>query len=285
MDDNPQPPLAKPKARSSFSIKKFLKEYGAPITLFLVKILTTWRTAADTYAVSRDWLDVALVDGVFLGMWLLMAYGGESQYARRVRPFAMVGTWTLYIMMLGIGWSAHHDFVSIAARIAGGIGLSLDTWDYLSAGGSALWKQWRAYSTTPPDVSTHGRRIMQKRLRESINRNADGLQAHLDVLVHERMKAALPELVYGHMEDVMVEPQATTAITIAQPRRPVIDRWYVIAPTLAAGQQFSRMEFQSIVGCKRSLAGELIAYAISIQAVREIRRGVYVYKGDATNGQ
>lgn len=95
----------------------------------IVKVILFARTGLDTWIVSRDVINVLLIDGVFVGMWLAAAYGGKSETAMAMRPFAAAGAWLTYVSMIAIGWQAHHDVVSIAARIAGGVALAYDTWD------------------------------------------------------------------------------------------------------------------------------------------------------------
>lgn len=96
-----------------------------------VKLVLFARTGVDTWTVSHDIINVILIDGVFMGMWLAAAYGGKSETALSLRPFAAVGAWLTYASMIAIGWEAHHDIVSIAARIAGAVALSFDTWDMI----------------------------------------------------------------------------------------------------------------------------------------------------------
>lgn len=258
-------------------MKKLLRDYGVPASLFLIKFLTTWRTAADTYAVSGDWLNVALIDGVFLGLWFLLAYGGENQYAKRSRPFAVLGAWALYIMMLIIGWSAHHGIVAIAVRVAGGLGLLLDTWDYVISTLAPAWQRWQHQRAQPADVTQFGQRLMQNHLKRSIRRSAGALRPHMDTLVLEQMRDALPEVVYGRVSRVTDDPQATIASTAITVRKPVVARWEAVAPLLPSGQEFRRVDVEAIADCKRSLANDLVNYGISIGAIREVDRGVYVY--------
>ncbi len=85
----------------------------------------------DTWAVSRDLLNVVLIDAVFMGLWFAAAYGGRGENALAMRPFAALGAWLMYAAMLIIGWEAHRDATAFAVRIAGGVALSYDTWDYI----------------------------------------------------------------------------------------------------------------------------------------------------------
>lgn len=101
------------------------------IALLAVKALTTLRTGIDTFAVSGDLLNVLLIDGAFLALWLVAAYGGHGAAMLSVRPFATIAAWALYGSMLVIGWEAHHGIVALAVRTAGGLALAYDTWDLI----------------------------------------------------------------------------------------------------------------------------------------------------------
>lgn len=259
-------------------MKKFLRDSGVPIALIVIKILTTLRTAADTFAISHDILNVALIDGAFLGLWILLAYGGDNAYAKRARPFATMGAWTLYIMMLIIGWDAHKGIVAIATRTAGGLGLLLDTWDYLAATAAPTIKRWQERRNLPPDVTQFGQRLMQNRLRGSVKHSVRSLKPHMDTLVLEQMRQALPGIVYGRMQNVMENPQKTIAITVESTRKPVIDRWGKVAPMLPSGHEFRRSDMQSLASCERSLASDLIKHGMNIGAIRRVAHGVYVYE-------
>lgn len=101
------------------------------ILLVVVKLLTTARTAIDTYTVSGDLLNVALIDITMLGMWLVAAYGGTSKTALATRPIAALIAWVLYLGQLYIGIEATHSVVSVFVRIAGGMALGFDTYSYI----------------------------------------------------------------------------------------------------------------------------------------------------------
>lgn len=103
------------------------------VFLLLVKLGTAARTGYDTWTVSHDLLNVILIDCVFLALWFTAAYGGASQQALAIRPFAALGAWLVYGTMVVIGWEAHHDATAFATRIAGGVALAFDTWDYIVA--------------------------------------------------------------------------------------------------------------------------------------------------------
>lgn len=119
---------------------KFFREYGIPAGLIIVKLLITLRTGIDTYNVSHDILDVLVIDGAYLAMWMVAAYAGKGQSAMALRPFAAAGAWILYGLMLYIAWQAGDlrgngiDIaVSLIARVAGAVLLSYDTYDYIQS--------------------------------------------------------------------------------------------------------------------------------------------------------
>lgn len=114
-------------------MRGFLKTSAVPLALLAIKLLTTWRTAVDTFSVTHDWLDVILIDGVMLAFWLVTAYAGENQTAMSIRPFTAIGAWALYLSQLYIGWEATHTGVAFIVRGAGGLALLYDTWDYVAA--------------------------------------------------------------------------------------------------------------------------------------------------------
>lgn len=103
------------------------------VVLLAMKFLTTLRTGIDTFMVSKDILNVLLLDGVFLALWFVLAYGGGGKVAMAIRPFAAFGAYLMYGFMLVIGWEAHVDapLVAIAVRVAGALVLLYDTWDYV----------------------------------------------------------------------------------------------------------------------------------------------------------
>lgn len=120
--------------------ERFAKSFGIPIGLILMKLLITLRTGIDTYDVSSDLLDVLVIDGAYLALWLIAAYSGKGQSAMALRPFAAGGAWMLYLAMLYIAWEAGHlqgsegaVVVSLIARVAGAILLLYDTYDYVAA--------------------------------------------------------------------------------------------------------------------------------------------------------
>lgn len=133
---------------------RFFRLYGIPVGLVFVKLLIVARTGIDTWNVSHDYLDVAVIDGAYLAMWMVAAYAGRGQSAMALRPFAAVGAWLLYGLMLYIAWQAgslRGDSIAIAvsliARVAGIVLLAYDTYDYIQAlfqqrqrDGSGSWK-------------------------------------------------------------------------------------------------------------------------------------------------
>lgn len=264
-------------------MKKFFRDYGVPIALFAIKILTTIRTAFDTYAVSGDLLNVLLIDLAFLALWMLLAYGGDNQYAKRARPFATLGAWSMYIMMLMIGWEAHHGMVAVAVRIAGGIGLLLDTWDYIMATVAPAWKRYQAAQALPPDVGAYGRKLMQTRLKGAVREGVGKLDPHMKALALDYLRDEMPGVVRGSVSGVMEIPQ-TTSENRVEFRSSVVKLWNeAVIPHLSNGQPFSRETIESAANCKRSLAIDLINYGKSQGYVQMKGRGEYVFFLPVTN--
>jgi hypothetical protein len=121
-------------------MERIAKQYGIPIGLILIKLLVTLRTGIDTYEVSADFLDVLVIDGVYLVLWLIAAYSGKGAGAMALRPFAALGAWVLYGLMLyiavvagGLHGGSAAVAVSLIARVAGAVLLLYDTYDYLQA--------------------------------------------------------------------------------------------------------------------------------------------------------
>ena len=121
-------------------LERFYKQYGIPVGLIFIKLLVTLRTGIDTYEVSNDILDVLVIDGVYLVLWLIAAYSGKGVSAMALRPFAAGGAWVLYGLMLYIAIAAgglHGGdaavAVSLIARVAGAVLLLYDTYDYVQA--------------------------------------------------------------------------------------------------------------------------------------------------------
>lgn len=121
-------------------MERFAKQVGIPIGLILIKLLVTLRTGLDTYHVSADPLDVLVIDGAYLTLWLIAAYAGKGQEAMALRPFAAGGAWVLYGLMLYIAVKAGQlngegaaVAVSLIARVAGAVLLLYDTYDYAQA--------------------------------------------------------------------------------------------------------------------------------------------------------
>jgi len=213
-------------------LKRWLRDFGVPFGLFGVKLLTATRTAVDTWAVSHDYLTVALIDGMFLGLWLLAAYGGEGQQVKRVRPFAIGGAWALYLLMVGIGWEAHQDLTAVAARLAGALGLLLDTYDFVIVFLDTQIARFRAWRNTPPDVDTYGRKLVQSALRGSIKRSIRSLNPHIDVLVFEKLRSILPEAVQGRASAIVVESPSVPALPAGMSVREKIEHLLNTNPSL-----------------------------------------------------
>lgn len=147
-------------------MKKFFRwDTLITVGLFAIKIGTSVKTGMDTYQVSNDLFSVVLLDGIFLCLWLVLAYGGKSAKALTIRPFAALFAYILYFIMLAIGWSAHTDapLVAVGVRMGGLMMLVYDTSGYvvtaIQAGASGdASKSWM--------VKLYGWRLAMQELRK-----------------------------------------------------------------------------------------------------------------------
>lgn len=116
---------------------KFTKHTAITIITMSVKIILVILTARDTYSLVPDVIVVALIDGAFFSFVVLLEFAGSSQLALALRPMAAVGAWTMYAGILLIGILAHDTqsfnvlVVYMLARVAGGIVLAYQTWEYI----------------------------------------------------------------------------------------------------------------------------------------------------------
>lgn len=118
------------------------KLFGLTITkigllLFAIKVLSVARTGIDTYAVTHDLLDVALIDGMFFAFWVILSVNSTATSMVRLRAFALVVCVVAYGFMLYIGWQAHHTVVAFGVRIAPAFAVAYDAWDLIQDYGTA----------------------------------------------------------------------------------------------------------------------------------------------------
>lgn len=193
---------------------KWLRENGIVMGLFAIKLLTTARTGIDTYHVSHDMLNVLLIDGVFLALWLVAAYGGQSTYMMTIRPFASAVAWALYIGMVVIGWEASHTGVAFVARLAGGAALLYDTYGYVT---EQLRRWGKDIKAKRLDTAAQKHLILAKRVRVAQRRSGRKLQAHIDTMLFERMRDDLKGGVLLSPPDAPPTQAERTAITVSIP--------------------------------------------------------------------
>jgi len=266
-------------------ISSWLRDNGIVLALLVVKILTVIRTGIDTFAISHDMLNVLLIDGVFTAMWLYAAFAGDSQRASRLRPFAILGAWTMYGFILVIGWDAHADnfLIATAVRTAGALALLYDTWDYVSkyiwAFVAKLWmntiRMW-----TKPSVEELYNREFTKALRSSIPSSIKRIRGELDDLVYEHSSTQLPQLVSGQLPDRL---DVTPLTTVDNYPPSVVDGWKSIKDSLRPGEQFRRSDVEQHMPCSRQWAVNIINCGRQQGDVGELKRGLYVYK-PSSNG-
>lgn len=135
-----------------------VRSFGIALALLCVKVLTTIRTAIDTYNVTQDALNVALIDGAFFAFWAIVAYGGDGKRALAIRPFAAAFAWSLYAAMIYIGIEAHHDITALFVRGAGFMALLFDTYTY----GVTLIEHLRRQRRSVDIVERRRRRRVQR---------------------------------------------------------------------------------------------------------------------------
>jgi hypothetical protein len=274
-------------------MKQETKERFIFALLIVIKILTSARTGIDTYAVSHDILNVLLIDGLFLAFWVVLAYFGKGNSAMSIRPFAAGGAWAMYIAMLFIGGEAHVDniFVAIVVRVAGGLALAFDTWDYISA-----WNQ-RRKELMGKTLAERQMKLREKLWEKSYKQAAkdsirvfkDQSQAHLfsDLESDTDYREALPimppvpkQLTSGSSQERSKnvpkneeERQIERESRVDLNRSSVIRRWSSVAPQLP--NEFTRKDFEDICGCAKTQAFDAITYGKSIGEVVEVGRGLY----------
>lgn len=266
-------------------IKNWLRDNGIILALLVVKVLTVIRTGIDTYAISQDILNVLLVDGVFTAMWLYAAFAGEGQRAMRLRPFAIIGAWTMYGFILVIGLDAHANspLVATAVRVAGALALLYDTWDYVSryiwSFGANLRSLIKRIYTNPSIEETYNKALTSAML-SSVNTSMKRIRGEMGELVYENMTAQLPQQVSSLLPDrVDVTPPA-----IVDDYPPsIVEGWSSMKGVLQPGDQFKRIDVEQHMPCSRAWAVHIINCGRTRGDVVEHKRGLYIYQ-PSSNG-
>lgn len=242
------------------------------IVLLAMKFLTTLRTGIDTFTVSRDILNVLLLDGVFLALWFVLAYGGAGKVAMAIRPFAAFGAYLMYGFMLVIGWEAHVDapLVAIAVRVAGALILLYDTWDYAvamnqkrqeSLGKTLAERQrnlreklWgKAYNDTANELYNEFKSQSRQLLLADVEADTDYRQS-LPIL-----PPAAKQLTAGKVrsENVPERSENDKERDVDTSRASVKRRWAEIYPLLP--DTFTRKDVEELGKCAKTQAFEAIA--------------------------
>lgn len=267
-------------------INSWLRDNGIVLALLVVKILTVIRTGIDTFAISHDMLNVFLIDGVFTAMWLYTSFAGDSQRALRLRPFAIIGAWTMFSFIMIIGWDAHANspLVATAVRVAGALALLYDTWDYVSkyiwAFGAKVWALIRRIYTTR-SIEEEYERHMTKAMRASIQSSIKRLKPELNDLVYGEASSRLPQLVSGHIPDRPIDVTPPTTVDEYPPS--IVDGWKSMSDSLQPGDVFKRSDVEQHMPCSRQWAVNILNYGRIVGDVVKHKRGVYVYK-PSSNG-
>lgn len=267
-----------------------------------MKILTTLRTGIDTYTISKDILNVLLLDGVFLALWFVLAYGGKGQIAMAIRPFAAFGSYLMYAFMLGIGWEAHvnQPLVAVAVRVAGALILLYDTWDYavawnqrridlLGKTSSERQRNWRdkawekaykkALKKAEPDIETQSSGL----LSGDLEADTDYRQT-LPILPPPIRK----QLTAGTRANVPNVPNVLEEREIDTSRASIQRRWNAVYTVLP--DTFRRSDVEELGKCRKTQAFEAITYGKQRGEVLETaERGVYrkvtIVEGESTPDQ
>lgn len=249
-------------------MKKLLKDGALPAFLLTMKLMVTLRTGLDTYSVSNDLLDVLIIDGAYLVFWMVAAYGGTTEQWARLRRFSVAGAWLLYVSMIVIGLEAHWNFVSVVARVGGGLLLAYETSD-------VLWQWADAWKKRPaPDVLAYGRVLLQNEFRRGMQTAVQQSKTDIDKGLLEVVRELLPQLFADVREGVVVIPRTSAVET----RSTVVERWNA-AVSAGLPARFSREDFEELAGCKRTAASEAIAYAVSAGDAIKAGNGTYVLIG------
>ena len=142
--------------------------------MLVFKVLTTFRTAVDTWAVSQANLGVSplsipvtvvnifLMDIFFLAMWLAVTSDSKSKKMSVLRPAAAVFAWVMYAMLTYIGWNAHPGPVSVFSRMAGAGMLLFDTWGYIGQSFIAFKERRKARKAELAQMPIEQRRALRR---------------------------------------------------------------------------------------------------------------------------
>lgn len=265
------------------------------VVLLAMKFLTTLRTGIDTFTVSKDILNVLLLDGVFLALWFVLAYGGSGKVAMAIRPFAAAGAYIMYGFMLIIGAEAHLEapLVAIAVRVAGLLVLLYDTWDYIvlmnqkrqEALGKTLAERQRnlreslwdkAYKDAAREFYKEFKEQSRTLLVADVEADTDYRQA-LPILppspsARKQLSAGQIQKERSETFQERSENDKEREIDVSRPS--IKRRWDVVYPSLP--DSFSRKDIEEICKCAKTQAFEIIAYGKHLGLVAESgERGIY----------
>lgn len=262
------------------------------IVLLGMKFLTTLRTGIDTFTVSQDMLNVLLLDGVFLALWFVLAYGGGGKVAMAIRPFAAFGAYVMYGFMLVIGWEAHVDapLVAIAVRVAGALVLLYDTWDYAvamnqkrqEALGRTLAERQRNYREKiwQEEYNKAVRSSRQEFYSQSLAMLEGDIEGDTDyreplyVLPPPSRKQLGSGTNHRSQERSENVPERSEERPVDFTRASVKRRWEDVYPLLQ--DTFKRKDVEELCGCSKTQAFEALAYGKYLkEAAETAERGIY----------
>lgn len=259
------------------------------IVLLGMKFLTTLRTGIDTFTISQDMLNVLLLDGVFLALWFVLAYGGGGKVAMAIRPFAAFGAYVMYGFMLVIGWEAHVDapLVAIAVRVAGALVLLYDTWDYAV---SMNQKRQEALGKTLAERQRNYReKIWQQEYNKAVRSSRDNFYSQSLLMLEGDIEGdtdyretlyvlppARKQLPAGKVrsENVPERSENVPEREVDTSRASVKRRWLEVYPLLP--DTFTRKDVEDLGKCAKTQAFEAIACGkMRGEAIETEDRGTY----------
>jgi hypothetical protein len=249
---------------------KWFREHGIDIFMLAVKGLTAAVTASATWEVSHNILYVAAIDVIFTSLWLIVAYGGNSNKLMALRPVAVPLAIAMYLSMVVIGWEAYADWVSIVVRMAG-LGMLL----FDSYGFAVDYMQKRA-STADRRAHTAYERMMRRRSNRAMLFSGFKLQSHMNTLTFEMMRDDLPQIIAARLQKAQCAPQSVTVSTPTPTAKSTVSAWATVSALLNPGDEFDRQFVEDKTGYKRTKAGQIIDYGLHIGEVEEAGYGQYI---------
>lgn len=251
--------------------------------LIAMKVLTSVRTGIDTFIVSGDLLNVVLLDGFFLAFWGILAYGGKSVLSLAVRPVAAIAAGVMYGFMIFIGLNAHigMGLVSTAVRVGGAALLFYDGWGYIVNVRQFFADRRKTFAEEQRDLRTgFWKGAYKKGLKKSKNEFETQALRHImtDILTDGDLWASLPVTEERKRLPASVPDDRERPRTTANDRGAFVpianrDTWATVFPSLP--EKFTRLDVETVCGCKKTAAVTLINIGKSDGDIVEVGKGTY----------